>query len=108
MEVFSPSAQDMLCAELSEATLRCVRDQHGNHVVQKCVEVVQPSERIREMIEVGVGVGWVGGCWWVGGGWEKDSSAVAPRIVKECLHVQSGALMLPPCPRLKLSRSSST
>ena len=41
-----------ICAELTEATLRCVRDQNGNHVVQKCIECVQPSDPARQMIEV--------------------------------------------------------
>jgi hypothetical protein len=31
----------------------CVRDQNGNHVVQKCIECVQPSDPARAMIEVG-------------------------------------------------------
>lgn len=32
-----------------------MRDQNGNHVVQKCIECVQPSDPARAMIEVGLG-----------------------------------------------------
>jgi hypothetical protein len=33
----------------------CVRDQNGNHVIQKVIECVQPSDPARAMIEVGGG-----------------------------------------------------
>jgi hypothetical protein len=59
-----------ICSELTEATLRCVRDQNGNHVVQKCIECVQPSEPARQMIEVGFLVlVWACGVW-QGGRWQ--------------------------------------
>ncbi len=43
-----------LIKELEPSVLRCVRDQHGNHVVQKAVEVI-PLEHIRFIIDAFVG-----------------------------------------------------
>ena len=35
--------QKWIIAELEECVLKCVKDQNGNHVVQKCIETVEPS-----------------------------------------------------------------
>ena len=35
--------QKWIIAELEESVLKCVKDQNGNHVVQKCIETVEPS-----------------------------------------------------------------
>ena len=35
--------QKWIIAELEESVLKCVKDQNGNHVVQKCIEAVDPS-----------------------------------------------------------------
>lgn len=40
-----------LVAELRGAVLRCVRDQNGNHVVQKAVEVFVPSGPVEFMVQ---------------------------------------------------------
>lgn len=57
-----------ICGELTDHTLRCVRDQNGNHVVQKVIECVQPSEPARQMIEVRGGRGQERqGMWWATG-----------------------------------------
>ena len=29
--------------ELDGSILKCVKDQNGNHVIQKCIEMVEPS-----------------------------------------------------------------
>ena len=35
--------QKELVRELDGYVLKCVKDQNGNHVVQKCIECVDPS-----------------------------------------------------------------
>ncbi len=35
--------QKVIIAELEGNVLKCVKDQNGNHVVQKCIETVEPS-----------------------------------------------------------------
>ena len=35
--------QNDLVRELDGHVLKCVKDQNGNHVVQKCIECVDPS-----------------------------------------------------------------
>ena len=40
-----------LSAELQPYTLHCMGDHNANHVIQKCLEKIQPSEPVREMIE---------------------------------------------------------
>lgn len=52
LEVLDTDAQCELLAELDGNVMRCVRDQNGNHVVQKVIECV-PTERIT------VGCGWI-------------------------------------------------
>ena len=38
-----------MALELDGSIMRCVRDQNGNHVIQKCIECI-PQERIRFII----------------------------------------------------------
>lgn len=40
--VLLPSLQSEMVRELDGHVLKCVKDQNGNHVVQKCIECVQP------------------------------------------------------------------
>ena len=35
--------QKLIIAELEGCVIKCVKDQNGNHVVQKCIETVDPS-----------------------------------------------------------------
>ena len=35
--------QQLIIQELDGNVLKCVKDQNGNHVVQKCIETVEPS-----------------------------------------------------------------
>ena len=35
--------QKLVISELEGNVLKCVKDQNGNHVVQKCIETVDPS-----------------------------------------------------------------
>lgn len=37
------SMQNDMVKELDGHVLKCVKDQNGNHVVQKCIECVQPQ-----------------------------------------------------------------
>jgi pumilio RNA-binding family len=41
--------QTQLVSELDGHVMRCVRDQNGNHVIQKCIECV-PPDRIQCII----------------------------------------------------------
>lgn len=41
-----------LAQELQGYVLACVASQHGNHVIQKCIEAVQPSEAVAFVTEV--------------------------------------------------------
>ena len=41
--------QTKLVAELDGSIMKCVRDQNGNHVIQKCIEYV-PQDRIQFVI----------------------------------------------------------
>ena len=45
LEVSDPERQSSLIAELDGHVLRCVRDQNGNHVVQKCAYERVPPDR---------------------------------------------------------------
>lgn len=40
-----------LAVELQPFTLHCLSDQNANHVIQKCLETVQPIDGVREMLE---------------------------------------------------------
>jgi pumilio RNA-binding family len=54
LEVLPLAVQTELVAELAVdgTVMRCVRDQNGNHVIQKCVECIHPSTTIDFIIEV--------------------------------------------------------
>ena len=41
-----------LAQELQGYVLACVASQHGNHVIQKCIEAVQPSQSIAFVMQV--------------------------------------------------------
>jgi pumilio RNA-binding family len=41
--------QTQMALELDGNIMKCVRDQNGNHVIQKCIECI-PQERIRFII----------------------------------------------------------
>jgi pumilio RNA-binding family len=45
LEVVEPAQQLELVKELDGHVKRCVRDQNGNHVIQKCIERV-PAEHL--------------------------------------------------------------
>jgi pumilio RNA-binding family len=36
--------QELIVEELQGNVLKCVKDQNGNHVVQKCIECVEPTK----------------------------------------------------------------
>jgi pumilio RNA-binding family len=48
--VFGLERQQMVVAELEAQVMRCVRDQNGNHVIQKCIECV-PTPHVAFMID---------------------------------------------------------
>lgn len=41
--------QTQMVAELDGSVMKCVRDQNGNHVIQKCIECV-PQDQIQFII----------------------------------------------------------
>lgn len=43
LEVLKVPSKLELIAELDGHVMRCVRDQNGNHVIQKCIECVPPQ-----------------------------------------------------------------
>lgn len=49
LEVVGIEQQILIVSELDGHVMRCVRDQNGNHVIQKCIECV-PSEHIQFII----------------------------------------------------------
>ena len=58
LEVLALEQQRMVVRELQGQVMRCVRDQNGNHVVQKSIERVKPSNEIQPIIEVS-------SLWWI-------------------------------------------
>lgn len=44
LEVVDVEQQTQLVSELDGHVMRCVRDQNGNHVIQKCIECVPPDK----------------------------------------------------------------
>lgn len=42
LESIPPEQQQEIVRELDGHVLKCVKDQNGNHVVQKCIECVEP------------------------------------------------------------------
>ena len=49
LEVVGVDQQVCIVSELNGHVMRCVRDQNGNHVIQKCIECV-PTEHIQFII----------------------------------------------------------
>jgi len=49
IEVVDLDQQTKMVAELDGHIMRCVRDQNGNHVIQKCIECI-PQESIQFII----------------------------------------------------------
>ena len=49
LEVVDVDQQIRMVAELDGSIMKCVRDQNGNHVIQKCIECV-PQDRIQFII----------------------------------------------------------
>mmetsp|Transcript_11949 Transcript_11949/g.14504 ORF Transcript_11949/g.14504 Transcript_11949/m.14504 type:complete len:476 (-) Transcript_11949:316-1743(-) len=49
--LYDPDYQDSLLSELISNVGECVRDQNGNHVIQKCIEQVRPISRISPMLD---------------------------------------------------------
>lgn len=41
--------QGQMVSELNGAIMKCVRDQNGNHVIQKCIECV-PQDKIQFIV----------------------------------------------------------
>lgn len=41
--------QTQMALELDGSIMKCVRDQNGNHVIQKCIECI-PQERVQFII----------------------------------------------------------
>ena len=55
LEVLALEQQRMIVRELQGQVMRCVRDQNGNHVIQKSIERVKPTTEIQSIIEVRAG-----------------------------------------------------
>ncbi|KAL5817143.1 hypothetical protein ACOSQ3_025521 [Xanthoceras sorbifolium] len=49
LEVVHVDQQTQMVAELDGSVMKCVHDQNGNHVIQKCIECV-PQDRIEFII----------------------------------------------------------
>ena len=49
LEVAKVDQQTQMAAELDGSVMKCVRDQNGNHVIQKCIECI-PQEKIQFII----------------------------------------------------------
>ena len=54
LEVLPLEQQRIIVKELQGQVMRCVRDQNGNHVIQKSIERVKPTTEIQSMVEVRV------------------------------------------------------
>jgi len=52
LEVLPVEQQRLVVRELQGQVMRCVRDQNGNHVIQKSIERVKPTTEIQAIIEV--------------------------------------------------------
>ena len=44
LEVIELDQKAQLVRELDKSVMRCVRDQNGNHVIQKCIESIQAEK----------------------------------------------------------------
>lgn len=49
LEVVDIDQQTQMVSELDGSVMKCVRDQNGNHVIQKCIECV-PQDKIQFII----------------------------------------------------------
>lgn len=49
MEVVEVDQQTEMVDELDGSIMKCVRDQNGNHVIQKCIECV-PQDRVQFIV----------------------------------------------------------
>lgn len=49
MEVVEVDQQTEMVAEIDGSIMKCVRDQNGNHVIQKCIECV-PQDRVQFIV----------------------------------------------------------
>lgn len=47
--MIEPDQRVRLARELDGQVMRCVRDQNGNHVIQKCIENI-PADRVGFML----------------------------------------------------------
>lgn len=54
LEVLQLEQQRVIVREVQGQVMRCVRDQNGNHVIQKIIERVKPTTEILSILEVGV------------------------------------------------------
>ena len=52
LEVLQIEQQRVIVRELQGQVMRCVRDQNGNHVIQKSIERVKVTAEIQSIIEV--------------------------------------------------------
>ena len=52
LEQIEIDQQISLVRELDGHVLKCIKDQNGNHVIQKCIERI-PAERIQFIIDGG-------------------------------------------------------
>ena len=51
LERVEPATRSAMARELEHTVLKCVTDQNGNHVVQKCIETADPPEAVQFMLD---------------------------------------------------------
>jgi len=44
LEQIEDDQQKLIVSELKGNVLQCIKDQNGNHVIQKCIEMVPPDQ----------------------------------------------------------------
>ena len=49
-DLIAREEQDAMLRELHSAVMRCIQDQNGNHVIQKCIEQIRPTSRIEFIV----------------------------------------------------------
>lgn len=52
VQVLSLPAKISIVEELKGHVIECINDQNGNHVIQKCIECIVPSDPIADLLEV--------------------------------------------------------
>lgn len=52
LEVLALEQQRVIAREVQGHVMRCVKDQNGNHVIQKSIERIKPTDEIAAIIEV--------------------------------------------------------